>query len=153
MLASAHGQLEILKVLIQEKVDMNEVDKQGDAALNYAVSRNQVLAADLLLKSGAKIKSQRTDGITSLMQAVQFGSLDMIRVLLQDQDSINDPAEDGWTALYFSIRRKDIQILNELLKQGACSNIFDSYRQTPIDFTKEVNWPEGLNTLMKARPC
>lgn len=153
MLASAHGHLEILQTLIQESVDVNEVDHQGDTALNYAVSRNQIQVARLLLKSGAKVKSQRVDGITSLMQAVQYGSYEMIQVLLQDQEAINDSAEDGWTALYFSLRRKKIEILNVLLQNGACPNVFDAYQQTAKEFVNEVNWPEGLNLLLKARPC
>lgn len=153
MLASALGREEIIKLLLQEKVDVNAIDYQGDTALNYAVSRNQILAAALLMKNGARVRSQRSDGVNALMQAVQFGSFEMVQTLTQDREAINDPAEDGWTALYFSLRRKKIEYLDELLKKGACPNLFDAYKQTPLDFVKEVQWPEGESRLTKARPC
>ena len=153
MLASALGKTEIQEILFQQKIDVNEVDLQGDTALHYAVSRNQLLAAEQLMKNKAQVRSQRPDGITSLMQAIQFGSFEMVQILTQDQEAINDPAEDGWTALYFAIRRKDKRILEEILKKGACTNIFDAYKQTPLDFVKEVQWPEGENLLLKAEPC
>lgn len=153
MLASARGHVEMLKEILNLKVDVNEPDFQGDTAIHYAVSTNQVASAKLLIASGARVKSQRPDGITSLMQAVQFGSGEMVEILSEDLEAINDPAEDGWTALYFAIRRNDIRILNRLLQKGACPIVFDSYQQTPLDFAKEVKWVEAVNLLEKVRNC
>ncbi len=153
MLAAARGHLEVLKEILNLKVDVNEADFQGDTALHYAVSTNKVEAAQVLMEAGARVKSRRPDGITSLMQAIQFGSLQMVEILSQDFEAINDPAQDGWTPLYFAIRRSDIRILDQLLKKGACPLVFDSYRQTPLEFAKEVKWVEAQNLLAKVRSC
>lgn len=153
MLGVARGHLEIIKEILKLKVDVNESDNTGDTALHYAVSTNQVESAKLLMEAGARVKSQRTDGITSLMQAIQFGSLEMVKVLSEDLDAINDPAQDGWTALYFAIRRNNIQILSEILQKGACPLVFDSYRQTPLEFAREVKWVEAQNLLAKIQSC
>lgn len=153
MLAAARGHLEILNEILNLKVDVNEADFQGDTALHYAVSTNKVAAAQALMKAGARVKSRRPDGITSLMQAIQFGSRQMVEVLSEDFEAINDPAQDGWTSIYFAIRRNDIQILDQLLKKGACPFVFDSYRQTPLEFAKEVKWIEAQNLLAKVRSC
>lgn len=153
MLASARGNVEMIREILNLKVDVNEPDFQGDTAIHYAVSTNQVASAKLLMAAGAKVKSQRPDGITSLMQAVQFGSGEMVEILSEDLEAINEPAEDGWTALFFAIRRNDLRILNQLLQKGACPLVFDSYNQTPLEFAKEVKWIEAQKLLAKVKSC
>ncbi len=153
MLATARGHLEMMSELIDAGADVNEVDKLGDTAIHYAVATNRLQAAQLLMKRGARVVSQREDGISGLMQAVQIGSFDMIKTLTADREALNQPADDGWTALYFAIRRADPQILTWLLEHGACINTFDTYRQTPLQFAQEVKWKVGENILTKAVPC
>ncbi len=153
MLAAARGHLEILKEVLNLKVDVNEADFQGDTALHYAVSTNKVAAAQLLMEAGARVKSRRPDGVSTLMQAIQFGSLEMVKILSQDFEAINDPAQDGWTPLYFAIRRNDIRILDQLLQRGACPLVFDSYGQTPLEFAKEVKWVQAQDLLAKVQNC
>lgn len=153
MIAAARGHHDLVSQLFRVGVKVNEIDNQGDTALNYAVVGNQVEMALYLLLNGADVKSQRPDGITSLMQATQFGSYAMVNALSQDRAGVNVHAEDGWTALYFAIRRKDLKILTLLIKQGACLTKKDQYDQTPVDFAKEVGWPEGLKALQKVPRC
>jgi len=153
MLAAARGHTEILKEILNLKVDVNESDAEGDTALHYAVSTNQVESAKLLMEAGARVKSRRADGITSLMQAVQFGRFEMVKVLSEDFEAINDPAQDGWTALYFAIRRNDLRILNQILQSGACPLVFDSFRQTPLEFAKEVKWVQAQRLLSRVQSC
>ncbi|MFN9069092.1 MAG: ankyrin repeat domain-containing protein, partial [Bdellovibrionales bacterium] len=125
----------------------------GDTALNYVVSRNQLEAAHFLVSRGARVVSQREDGISSLMQALQIGTPEMALTLMTDTEALNQFAEDGWTPLYFSIRRQDIRLLTALIDRGACVNVFDSYRQTPLDFAREVKWTDGEKIIAKAKPC
>ncbi len=153
MLAAANGQIEMMEYLLAQGADINEKDNLGDTALNYVVSRNQLAAAKFLVNRGARVVSQRDDGISSLMQALQIGTPDMARTLMEDTEALNQFAEDGWTPLYFSIRRQDLNLLNDLIARGACVNVFDSYQQTPLDFAREVKWLEGEKTILKAKPC
>lgn len=153
MLASSKGFGPIADLLIQMGMDVNEADKTGDTALNYAVVFNQVDVAQLLILNRASIETQKTDGITVLMTAVQRGSPQMIRTLAQHPEGVNQRAEDGWTALYFAVRRKDEYILKHLLQKGACPNNFDSYHQTPLDFAKEIKWSQGVKILKNAKAC
>jgi ankyrin repeat protein len=153
MLAAANGQIEMMDYLLAQGVDINEKDNQGDTALNYVVSRNQLEAARFLISRGARVVSQRDDGISSLMQALQMGTPDMALTLMADVEALNQFADDGWTPIYFSIRRQDLGLLTALINRGACVNIFDSYQQTPLDFAREVKWTEGEKIIAKSKPC
>lgn len=153
MLAAARGHLEMMKEILDAGADVNEVDQVGDTAVNYVVATNQLAAARLLVSRGAKVYSQRQDGISALMQAIQISSFDMIQTLSQEIEAVNQPADDGWTPIYFAIRRGDPKTLSWLFERGACKNTFDAYRQTPLQFAEEVKWVEGQNLIKKAKPC
>lgn len=153
MLAASKGYAPLVDFLIQQGFDVNETDKSGDTALNYAVIFHQPEMAQLLILNRAEMATKREDGITTLMQAVQLGSPRMVQVLGLHPDGVNHRAQDGWTALYFAIRRKDESILRYLLSRGACIDTVDSYQQTPLDFAKEVGWAAGQDILQKASPC
>lgn len=153
MLASAKGQKDSINFLIQNGMDIDGVDVAFSSALDYAVVTNRVDSAEFLILSGASLESKKPEGITPLMTAVQIGSPAMIRALTTTRQAVNAKAQDGWTAIYFSIRRKDPGILSWLLRQGACKNVVDSYKQTPMDFAKEVEWKDGIAILEKAPAC
>ncbi len=153
MLAAAKGYASIVDILIQGGMEVNQPDFHGDTALNYAVVARQDEMVQFLMLNRADVVPQRKDRISPLMIAVQSGSFRMIRALAQDREAINYPAEDGWTPLYFAIRRKEPSILKLLIDRGACPNVRDSYQQTPLDFAIEVKWDLGQKMLKRAKPC
>ena len=153
MLAAAKGRDNVISFLLGNGMDINEVDNDGGTALNYAVIAKQVSSAGLLILSGVELESKRPDGITPLMSAIQLSSPEMVHTLTTTRQAINAKAEDGWTALYFAVRRQDPSILNLLLRQGACKNTIDSYKQSPLDFAKEVGWQQGAYMIEKAPAC
>lgn len=153
MLAAARGQDNVINFLISNGMDVNVADDGQDTAINYAVVSNQVGAANLLILSGADLGTKRPDGITVVMMGVQIGSPEMVYALLSPRLAINAKAEDGWTALYFAIRRQDPGVLALLLRQGACKNVVDAEKMSPLDFAKEVGWRQGISILNKAPAC
>lgn len=153
MLAAAKGNAQLVNFLIQSGMDINEADLSFDTALSYASVYNQVDTVNLLILAGAELTTQDPSGVTPLMKAVQAGSPQMVYALSLTREAINARAADGWTALYFAIRRQDPQILGWLLRQGACKNLLDQEKVSPMDFAKEVGWAEGLAILEKAPAC
>ncbi len=153
MLAAARGQDQVLHFMILNGVDVNETDSTFATALNYAVVAHHVSTVGLLILSGADLEAKHSDGITVLMLAIQQSSPEMVRTLTTTRQAINSKAEDGWTALYFAIRREDPRILSLLLRQGACKNTIDSYKQSPLDFAKEIKWEQGVLILEQAPAC
>ncbi len=153
MLAASKGQDEVINFFLSNGVNVNETDNTFGTAIVYSVVANTVSTAGLLLLAGADLNAKSPDGITPIMLAVQQSSSEMVRTLTTSRQSINDKAEDGWTALYFAVRRQNPSVLLWLLRQGACKNVTDSYKQTPLDFANETGWKQGVVLLEKASAC
>jgi ankyrin repeat protein len=67
--ASAKGDLETVKAIIQSGGDPNTEDKDKINALMYASRKNQVAIVEYLISQGAKVNKVENDGWTALMFA------------------------------------------------------------------------------------
>ena len=152
MMAVLKDNNDIAEYLIGEKVDVNETEKSGYTALNFAAIRNNARLVQVLRRNGARIEIIG-DNLSPLMLAVRNASPQLVQVMQPNPTEVNLRAEDGWTAIYFAIRREDSEILKFLLDQGACVNTVDSYKQTPLDFAKEVKWKVGQKLLRRKTAC
>jgi ankyrin repeat protein len=152
MMAVAKGNMEIAQYLIEAGANVNSVNYLKQNALHYAVIHNQPKMIDLLRQNGAEIKPN-AHGVTSLMMAIQLGNFEMVQLLNPKFEDVNIAADDGWTAVYFAIRKEDKRILDFLLAKGACVNFKDTYVQTPMDFAKEVGWKYAMEKLKNGKQC
>ncbi len=150
MMASAKGFEDIGKFLIENGADVNAFDETEQSALHYAAVHRQPKMIALLRNHKAKIKPNR-QGITSLMTSIQLGTYETVVNHQPNFEEVNISADDGWTAIYFAIRREDEKIFDFLIQQGACVDIKDSYQQSPIDFAKEVGWKFAINKMKKLK--
>lgn len=152
MMAVGRDNNDFAEYLMEQGADVNALDDYGMAALVFAANRNNARLTQLLRRHGARIELVK-DNLTGLMIAVRNSSFELIRVMNPTEDEINIRADDGWSAIYFAIRREDPQILKFLIEGGACLKAKDSYDQTPLDFAKEVKWKAGIALLQKKTKC
>lgn len=152
MIAAQKGNIPLAKYLIEKNANLNSVNITKQSALHLAVLANQLEMVELLKENGAEIK-QNTYGISPLMSAVQLGNFEMVQALNPTFEDINLIADDGWTAIYFAIRKQDKLILDYLLEGGACVNFVDHYSQTPVDFAKETGWTYAYEKTQKGKKC
>ena len=66
--ASGVGDLEIVKLLIEKRPDLNARDAQGTTALIQASSNGRLEVVKLLLSNGADANVQDKDGLTALLR-------------------------------------------------------------------------------------
>src|ERR1044072_2862641 len=71
--AVMHGDQAALRRLVQQKADVNAAQVDGATALHWAVYRDDVAAARMLLGAGAKVDVQNREGITPLYLAAVYG--------------------------------------------------------------------------------
>src|SRR6478735_48521 len=71
--AMMHGDQAALRRLVQQKADVNAAQIDGATALHWAVYREDVAAARLLLNAGAVVDAQNREGITPLYMAAVYG--------------------------------------------------------------------------------
>ena len=152
MMAASKGYTDIAEHLIAKGANVNSVNSIKQNALHFAVVHQKPEMIKLLVEHETEIKPN-TFGVTSLMMAVQLGTYEMIEILDPSFEEVNIQADDGWTAIYFAVRKQDEKVLDYLIKRGACINIRDDYKQTPIDFATEVGWKRGQEKLKKGKVC
>lgn len=129
---------EFLDRLVQNNVEINSPDFDGDTPLHFAVMNNNAEAAAYLLENGANTNVKNKDGITPLHIAVKEKNYDIAGMLLAAGADRNTKDINGISALdivkagndvdlfkVFSITKEDIKrdkLLAEL-QQAVINNI------------------------------
>ena len=80
--ASAKGDLETVKAVIESGGDPNTADKDSVSALMYATRKNQLEIVKYLISKGAKINKVENDGWTALMFAAKKIILKLLKYFL-----------------------------------------------------------------------
>ncbi|MCL7987325.1 ankyrin repeat domain-containing protein [Sphingobacterium sp. lm-10] len=115
ILAAYHGNLRMLKLLLDHGANANRLDKMGNTALMGAAFKGYVDIAALLLAQGADVNQQNQNDATALIFAATFGQQKMVKVLL---DAGADPLINdrfGKTALDHALLQQNNEIY-QLLK-------------------------------------
>src|SRR5882762_4983179 len=76
--AAMKGDKAALRTLLQQKVDVNAAQIDGATALHWAVYRDDLEAADLLIRAGIKVDLANREGVTPLAMASLYGSAAML---------------------------------------------------------------------------
>ncbi|MCU0926718.1 MAG: ankyrin repeat domain-containing protein [Hydrogenophaga sp.] len=104
MMAALHGQLALARRLIERKA---EVNKPGWTPLHYAASHAEPVSVEmvrLLLEHHAYIDAESPNRTTPLMMAAQYGSLGVVKLLLEEGADPLLRNEQGLSAIDFSRR-------------------------------------------------
>ena len=100
MLASSRGHIDILKLLLDNKADIEFTNLNGDSALIIAASKGQAASVSYLLMRGANVNAANNNGENGLILSVSNGHVDVVKVLLSSPAiDVNHQDLDGITAL------------------------------------------------------
>lgn len=102
MLAVLKGHIGIARLLIEREADVN---KTGWAPLHYAATYGGANATDqinLLLENHAYIDAESPNGTTPLMMAAQYGSPEVVRLLLEEGADATLVNEQKLNAIHFA---------------------------------------------------
>jgi hypothetical protein len=86
--ASENGNLEIVKLLLDNGAAVNGVDSTGMTALMLAAERGHLQIVILLLDNGAAVNGVDSTGMTALMLAAEAGHLQIVILLLNSGANI-----------------------------------------------------------------
>ena len=101
MLAALKGHEQIAEKLVKRGADVN---KTGWAPLHYAASAENVPIIAMLIENSAYIDAESPNGTTPLMMAAMYGTLEAVKLLLQEGADPTLKNVQGLTALQFAER-------------------------------------------------
>jgi ankyrin repeat protein len=134
--------------LIQNGLDIDQKNSEGETALHAAVATSDFPMLDLLLTHGAKTENQLADGSTPLHTAVRFSSARSVQTLLDHNADIDLQDSSGDTPLMSAVKSDDLAIVYLLLNHGANLEKANKVGETPLLAAARYCAPETLQTLL-----
>lgn len=117
MYAAAHGDTEVVRILLDRGANVNIKDHGGDTALIEATPFGSEAVIRMLLEKGADVNAKEADGDTPLILATTSGYDNIVRLLLEFKADISAKNDVGDTALTIAQRNKYEAIVRLLQKR------------------------------------
>ena len=150
--AAKRGDRDAVRAALARKADVNEPQVDGSTALHWAVERDDLEMADLLIRAGARVTVATREGVTPLQLAAINGSAPMLQKLLKagaDPNASLDQFQD--TALMMAARTGKTDALRVLLETGAKVNAAESWGgTTPLMWAASEHHAAAVKLLIDA---
>ena len=117
-----------VRVLLQQKADVNAAAPDGATALHWAAELDDIATAATLIDKGANPNTANVHGATPLFLACTNGSAPMIALLLKAGANPKSPSVEGETLLMTAARTGSRDAVKLLLTNGAEVNRKESWR-------------------------
>ncbi|KAG8440056.1 hypothetical protein GDO86_006013 [Hymenochirus boettgeri] len=156
--ASRHGNVPLLKQLIDSGVCVNLVTVDSITPLHEACLHGHIQCVKLLLAAGAQVDARNIDSSTPLCDASAAGSLECIKLLIDFGAKVNPPlftasplheasmsganvnaAKLHETALHHAAKVKNKDLIKMLVEFGGNVYARDNRGKKPSDYT----WPNS----------
>ncbi|XP_069783273.1 cyclin-dependent kinase 4 inhibitor D-like [Narcine bancroftii] len=137
---------EVKRLLIEEKVNVNAVNKYGRTALQVMMMGSTFVAEELL-RNGADPNVQDKNGFTPAHDVARSGFLDTMVVLAKYKSDVNIEDGSGCLPLHLAAQEGHLHLV-QFLAPRSCIWHKNSSGQTPLDLarasgsTEVVEWLE-----------
>eukprot|EP01098_Paradermamoeba_levis_P010768 TRINITY_DN4539_c0_g1_i1.p1 TRINITY_DN4539_c0_g1~~TRINITY_DN4539_c0_g1_i1.p1 ORF type:complete len:459 (-),score=162.22 TRINITY_DN4539_c0_g1_i1:94-1470(-) len=157
--ACQEGQEDIVRLLLEqgarqgEKLKINQSDnKLGRNALFYAIESNSPEIVELLLEHNIEANKTDKDGYLPLHFALSLYEDDQIASkLIPKTQKLDQANKEGLTPLHFAAGHANMNIIDDLVKNGANPNAKDKKGNTPIFMASSSSSAlNAINLLLKS---
>ena len=148
LIATMGKQIEMAKVLIKYKADVNQQAENKDSAFLYAGASGQTELVQLFLNNGARFDIFNRYNGSALIPACERGHVETVRLLANTKNfPIDHVNRLGWTALMEAIVLRDgsikyQQIVKILKDAGSRMDIPDHDGITPLHHAQAKGFKE-----------
>jgi len=147
--AVMEGDTAALRLLLQQKADVNAPQVDGATALHWAVYRDDLETANLLIRAGANARAANREGVTPLAMASLYGNAAMIGTLLKAGADPKERGPSGETMLMYAARNGNPDAIKVLLVAGADVNATENLRgTTALMWAAEQKHPHAVHALL-----
>jgi uncharacterized protein len=141
--------VESVRALLRQNVDVNGAQGDGATALHWAAHFDAGAVADLLIGSGARVNAANDIGATPLYLACLNRSAPMVERLLKAGANPNAKLVSGETVLMTCARTGEAAAVNALLAKGADPNAKEpGHDQTALMWAASQHHPEAVAALI-----
>ncbi len=127
------------------------VDADGTTPLHHAVHRNDLKAAEALVRGGADVNVTNRYGVPPLSLAATNGSAPILELLLKAGANPNAAQSEGETVLMTAARTGNAAAVKTLLAYGADVNAKESWKgQTALMWAAAEGHADALQALVEA---
>ena len=137
--ASRSSSSQFIETLIDLGADVNAQRKERkETPLILTADWNNYMAAYLLVRHGADVNVQISNGFTAPHLSVQKNHENLIKLLLANKVDVNIQDNAGWTPLHLCVREGNENLCRLLLEHNADVNIQDNAGWTPLHWCARV---------------
>jgi ankyrin repeat protein len=145
------SQIEEVKSLIANGVDINCVDDMSRTALHLACWKGDENIVRLLIRSKANATLKAKDNFTALHFAVQSGHAEICRMLVKYEKQLlhSRVAKGNKNALHLAAAKGNIEVVRVLLELGCDPSAMTNSKQSVLDFAKDNEIYELIKTKIQ----
>ena len=146
------GNLHIVQMLLEAKVDVAIADNNGQTPLFVAIDCKHLDIVKCLLKAKADPEVESELGATCLAMAISRSDLEMVNCLLKAKANPNiQQTGNGLSPLHAACMYGNLPICEALLSAKANPNVRDHNGNTPLHAASEENHVSIVECLIAAR--
>lgn len=124
-----HDAVNILIILVNAGLPFNKIEKS--LLLQRSIHIKNINLVTYLVNAGSDININ-VCGYTALTFAAEFGSAEIVDLLLSKGADFNGISNNGFTALHFACKNSDERMISCLLKNGANISAINENGETPF---------------------
>jgi ankyrin repeat protein len=148
--AAMSGDMKSLRTLLRHAHDIDAAQPDGMTALHWAVHRDDLEMADLLLAAGADVLATNRIGVRPIFLATENGSAAMLGRLLDAGDEANGIlTPTGETVLMLTARTGNPAAVELLIDHGADVNARQEREFTPLMFAAAEGHADVIRVLLR----
>lgn len=117
--ATTAGHIDVLKLLIEKKAEVDGKLRTGSTPLRCAAYNGRLDIVSYLVENGADVNACKNDETSPLFPACSNGHTNVVEFLIKHGANVNVQDKNGNTALHDAAKQGHNKIANKLLSHGA----------------------------------
>lgn len=145
--AAMKGDISRVRSLISSDPGLiNARDRYSNMPLFTALIHRQYAVAAYLIDSGADLQARDIHGKSALHITAEYGTIDLMDMILRKCKDINQKADQGRTVLHEAIIQVRVDMVELLMSKKADLNAKEIHGETPLHFA--VRWGPSRNAAL-----